>query len=112
VDPSIKNLREWVGLLFCLFCALDIAGLQYGVMLAQTATSQPDYETGQIAAMLGGSRGDWHQIFVTPRQLMILHGVLAAAAVSLLTSLSLIVFHGMRRVRNERRLEILTQRKR
>jgi hypothetical protein len=112
VDPSVKNLREWVGLLFCLFCALDIAGLQYGVMLAQTAASQPNYETGQIAAMLGGTRGDSHQIFVTPRQLLILHGVLGAAALSLLISLSLIVLHGVRRVRDERRLEILTQRKR
>jgi hypothetical protein len=112
LDPSIKNLREWVGLLFCLFCALDIVGLQYGVTLAQTAASQPDYETGQIAALLGGGRGDWHQIFVTPRQLLILHAVLCAAALSLLTSLSLIVFHGMRRVRDERRLEILSQRKR
>lgn len=104
MDPSVKNLREWVGLLFCLFCVLDIVGVQYGMMLSHTAVLQPDYDTGRIAPMLSGGRGDWHQIYVTERELMILRGVLAAAAAALLASLGLIVAHGMRLVRDERRL--------
>jgi len=41
LDPSIKNLREWIVLLFCLFCALDIAAVQYGMMLSHSAVLQP-----------------------------------------------------------------------
>jgi len=104
LDASVKNLREWVGLLFALFCVLDIVGVQYGMMLSHTAALQPDYDTGRIAPMLSGGRGDWHQIYVTERELMILRGVLTAAAVALLASLALIVGHGMRLVRDERRL--------
>jgi hypothetical protein len=112
LDPAIKNLREWVGLLFALFCVLDIAGLQYGLMLAQTAANHPNPIVGQIEAIIHGSRGAWHQIYVTPRQLFIFHGLLGAAALSLLAALSLIVVHGMRLVHAERRLAALTRRKR
>ena len=59
MDASVKNLREWVGLLFALFCVLDIVGVQYGMMLSHTAALQPDYDTGRIAPMLSGGRGDW-----------------------------------------------------
>ena len=38
MDPSVKNLREWVLLLFVLFCVLSIAGVQYGSGLADGAS--------------------------------------------------------------------------
>jgi hypothetical protein len=99
VDPSLKNLREWVALLFLLFCVLDIAGLQYGVTLAQGASLQPNPDAGQIASMVHGARGAWHNIYVTTRQILIFQGLLAGAALSLLATLSLIVAHGVRQVR-------------
>lgn len=99
MDPSVKNLREWVVLLFCLFCALDIAGVQYGVMLAANAPLHPDPDVGQVAAMVHGPRGAWYNVYVTTRQLWVFHGLLAGAAAALLATLSLIVAHGIRHVR-------------
>ncbi|MDB5397196.1 MAG: hypothetical protein JWM91_4702 [Rhodospirillales bacterium] len=102
MDPSVKNLREWVGLLFFLFCALDIAGVQYGMMLAEDAPLHPNPLIGQIEAIVQGPRGAWYNIYVTTRQLWIFHGLLAAAALSLLATLTLIVAHGVRHVRATR----------
>ncbi len=99
MDPSVKNLREWVALLFFLFCALDIAGVQYGMMLAADAPLQPNPIIGQIEAIVRGPRGAWYNVYVTTRQLWVFHGLLAAAALSLLATLALIVTHGVRRVR-------------
>lgn len=112
MDPAIKNLREWVVLLFTLFCVLDIAGVQYGLVLARTAAEHPDPLVGQIDAIIRGSRGAWHVAYVTTRQAHIFHGLLGAAGLSLLASLSLIVGHGVRVVRANRRLATLTRRKR
>jgi hypothetical protein len=103
MDPAIKNLREWVVLLFSLFCVLDIAGVQYGLVLAQTAAEHPNPLVGQIDAIIHGSRGAWHVAYVTPRQAHIFHGLLAAAGLSLLAALSLVVGHGVRLVRTNRR---------
>ncbi len=111
MDSAIKNLREWVALLFVLFCVLDIAGLQYGMMLARTAAEHPDPDLGQIEAIVHGPRGAWQQVYVTTRQLHIFHGLLGAAAISLLASLSLVVAHGIWLVRSERRLVLLTRRR-
>jgi hypothetical protein len=112
MDPAIKNLREWVVLLFTLFCVLDIAGVQYGLLLARTAAEHPNPLVGQIEAIIHGSRGAWHVAYVTPRQAHIFHGLLAAAGASLLASLSLIVWHGVRLVRANRRRTALTRGKR
>jgi hypothetical protein len=102
VDPSVKNLREWVGLLFFLFCALDIAGVQYGMMLAADAPIHPNPIIGQIEAIVQGPRGAWYNVYITTRQLWIFHGLLGAAALSLFATLALIVAHGVRRVRAAR----------
>jgi hypothetical protein len=99
VDPSVKNLREWVVLLFLLFCVLDIAGLQYGVTLAQDAAPQPNPDAGQIVSMVHGARGAWVNVYVTTRQILIFQGLLTGAALSLLATLGLIVAHGVRQVR-------------
>ncbi len=96
MDPSVKNLREWVGLLFALFCILDIAGLQYGVHLAQISPDHPDAAAGQIVALISGPRGAWGYVYVTPRQITMLYGVLSAAGLSLLMTLGVLIGHGMR----------------
>jgi hypothetical protein len=98
VDPSVKNLREWVLLLFVLFCVLSIAGVQYGMTLAQGASPYPNPDVGQIVSMIQGPRGAWYNVYVTSRQFWILHGLLASSALSLLLSLGLIVAHGVRQV--------------
>lgn len=102
MDPSVKNLREWVVLLFFLFCALDIAGVQYGMMLAADAPLHPNPIIGQIEAIVRGPRGAWYNVYVTSRQLWVFHGLLAAAALSLFATLTLIVVHGVRQVRATR----------
>lgn len=112
MDPAIKNLREWVGLLFALFCVLDLAGIQYGLALAQTAAEHPNPLVGQIQAMIQGSRGALHVGYVTSRQAHIFHGLLAGAFSSLLACLAVIVGHGIRVVRANRRLADLTRGKR
>ena len=89
MDPSVKNLREWVGLLFFLFCALDIAGVQYGMMLAADAPIHPNPIIGQIEAIVQGPRGAWYNVYITTRQLWIFHGLLGAAALSLFATLAL-----------------------
>ena len=99
MDSSLKNLREWVVLLFVLFCVLSIAGVQYGMSLAQDASSYPNPEVGQIVPMVQGPRGAWYNVYVTVRQYWMLNGLLAGAALSLLASLGLIVAHGVRQVR-------------
>lgn len=99
MDSSVKNLREWVGLLFVLFCVLDIAGVQYGMMLAAEAPLHPNPIVGQIKAIVQGPRGNWYNVYVTARQLWVFHGLLAGAAASLLATLTLIVAHGMRHTR-------------
>ena len=102
MDQSVKNLREWVALLFFLFCALDIAGLQYGMILAADAPIHPNPIIGQIEAIVRGPRGAWYNVYITTRQLWIFHGLLAAAALSLAATLGLIVAHGVRQVRATR----------
>ncbi len=102
MDPSVKNLREWVALLFFLFCALDVAGVQYGVMLAAGASLHPNPIIGQIEAIVRGPRGAWYNVYVTSRQLWIFHGLLGAAALSLIATLTLIVAHGVKQVRATR----------
>jgi len=98
LDPSVKNLREWVGLLLALFCALDIAGVQYGAMIAQAAASTPNPVVGQIVAMTHGPRGAYFNIYITERQYIVFCALLGGAAISLFATLSLIVGHGVRRV--------------
>jgi len=98
LDSAVKNLREWVALLFFLFCVLDIAGVQYGMMLAQNAPIHPNPVVGQIASILRGPKGAWYPVYITSRQLWVFHGLLAAAAVSLLATLGLIVVHGVRHI--------------
>ena len=112
MDPAIKNLREWVALLFGLFCVLDIAGLQYGLLLARTAADHPNPVVGQIETIIHGYRGASQHLYVTSRQIHVFNGLLAGAGISLLASLTLIVAHGVRLVRAERRLAALTRRKR
>ena len=99
MDPSVKNLREWVILLFSLFCVLDIAGVQYGMTLAENASPYPNPVVGQIVSIVRGPRGAWYNVYVTPRELWIFHGLLAAAAIALLATLGLIVAHGVRQLR-------------
>jgi hypothetical protein len=99
LDPSLKNLREWVLLLFVLFCVLSIAGVQYGMTFAQDASAYPNPDAGQIVPIVQGPRGAWYNVYVTVRQYWILNGLLAGAALSLLASLGLIVAHGVRHLR-------------
>ncbi len=97
MDPAIKNLREWVVLLFGLFCVLDVAGVQYGLILARAAADHSNPIVGQIESIIHGYRGAWQHVSVTPRQIHIFQGFLAGAAMSLLASLALIVAYGVRR---------------
>lgn len=99
MDPALKNLREWVFLLFVLFCVLSIAGVQYGTTLADGASPHPNPDLGQIMSIVQGPRGAWYTVYITEREFWILHGLLASSALSLLGSLGLIVAHGVRRVR-------------
>jgi hypothetical protein len=112
LDPSLKNLREWVLLLFVLFCVLSIAGVQYGMTLAQGASPYPNPDGGQIVSMVQGPRGAWYNVYVTARQYWILNGLLAGAALSLLASLGLIVAHGVRQVRANQIPAVSPRRKR
>jgi len=96
MDPGVKNLREWVLLLMALFCVLDIAGVQYSMTLAQTATWQPNPGDGHVVGIVHGPRGAWYNVYITPRQMMVLYGFLGAAAAALLGALGLIIGHGMR----------------
>jgi hypothetical protein len=99
VNPGLKNLREWVLLLFVLFCVLSIAGVQYGMMLAAGASPYPNPDLGQVVSMTQGPRGAWYTVYVTAREYRILNAVLGVAALSLLASLGLIVGHGVRHLR-------------
>jgi len=99
LDPALKNLREWVLLLFVLFCVLSIAGVQCGMMLADGAAAYPNPDLGQIVPMVQGPRGAWYNVYITAREYWILNGLLAGAALSLLASLGLIVAHGVRHLR-------------
>lgn len=112
MDSSLKNLREWVLLLFVLFCVLSIAGVQYGMSLAQGASPYPNPGDGQIVSIVQGSRGAWYNVYVTSRQFWILHGLLASSALSLLASLGLIVGHGVRQVRASQAHAVSPRRKR
>ena len=104
MDPSVKNLREWVLLLMALFCVLDIAGVQYGMTLAQTAAWQPNPVDGHVVGLVHGPRGAWTNIYVTPRQKIVLYAFLGSAAASLLGALGLIVGHGMHEMLKARRV--------
>jgi hypothetical protein len=99
VDPSLKNLREWVLLLFVLFCVLSIAGVQYSMTLAHGAPQSPNPDLGQIMSIVQGPRGAWYNVYITEREFWILHGLLASAGLSLFASLGLIVANGVRQVR-------------
>jgi hypothetical protein len=111
MDPAIKNLREWVALLFGLFCVLDIAGVQYGLILARTAADHTDPVAGQIESIIHGYGGAWKHLSIMPQQIHIFQALLAGAAITLLACLTLIVAHGVRRVRAERRLAVSASRK-
>jgi hypothetical protein len=97
MDARIKNLREWIVLLFLLFCVLDVAALQYGMMMATTASAHPNPVVGQIVAMIHGSRGAWRDIYVTPRQVTVFYGFLGLAGAALLAALAMIVALGIER---------------
>ena len=99
MNPALKNLREWVLLLFVLFCVLSIAGVQYGITLAEGASPYSNPDLGQIVSMVQGPRGAWYNVYITVRQYWILNGLLGGAALSLLASLGLIVAHGVRQTR-------------
>ena len=103
MDPKLKNLREWVMLLLALFVVLDIAGVQYGMQLAGSASSEPNELTGEIVTLIQGSHGANYHVYVTPQELWVCYGLLGGAGLALLSMLSLIVVHGMRRVRIDRR---------
>ena len=83
MDPALKNLREWVLLLFVLFCVLSIAGVQYGSGLADGASPTPNPDLGQIVSIVQGPRGAWYNVYITEREFWILHGLLASSAVAL-----------------------------
>ena len=102
MDPALKNLRQWVVLLFALFLVLDVAGVQYGMMLAQSSPLEPDASLSQIAIMLNDLRGDVYNVYVMPHQLFAYYSLLTAAGLSLLATLSVIVGHGIHRLRAER----------
>ena len=112
MESSVKNLREWVLLLFVLFCVLSIAGVQYSIALAQDAPQSPNPDLGQIMSIVQGPRGAWYNIYITAREFWILHGLLASAALSLLASLGLIVAHGVRQVRANQTPVVSPRRKR
>jgi hypothetical protein len=99
LDTSLKNLREWVLLLFVLFCVLSIAGVQYGMALAGGASPTPNPDVGQVVSIVQGPRGAWYNVYITVREYWTLNGLLAGAALSLLGSLGLIVAHGVRLAR-------------
>ncbi len=96
MDPALKNLRDWVLLLMALFCVLDIAGLQYAIALAQTASDQPNLAGGQVVRMFHGPKGALYPLYVTSRQITVLYGFLGSAALSLMGALGLIIANGMR----------------
>ena len=99
---ALKNLREWALLLFALFIALDLGGVQYGLHLAATAPRAPDIATGHVAALVRGHRAARYFIYVTPHERFVLLTILAAAAIALLALLALIVVHGVELLRAER----------
>ncbi|HLG88828.1 MAG TPA: hypothetical protein VKZ79_16695 [Alphaproteobacteria bacterium] len=102
MDPALKNLREWVALLFVLFLVLDLAGLQYGLHLAQSSPLEPEPALGAVWALVQGQRGSFFNIYVTEAQRAAYFGLLGAAGLSLLATLTLIVVHGIRQVKPER----------
>ena len=112
MDPALKNLREWVALLFVLFLVLDIAGVQYGLHLARSSPVEPDPTLGEIIALIQGQRGGYYNVYVTPGQLSAYYGLLGAAGLSLLATLTLIVTHGIRHLRPERAAAAKRNRKR
>ena len=112
MDPALKNLREWVLLLFVLFCMLSIAGVQYGMALADGASAYLNPDLGQIVPIIQGPRGAWYNVYITAREYWILNGLLGAAALSLLGSLGLIVAHGVRHLRAVRAPAASPRRKR
>jgi len=103
LDPAVRNLREWIGLLFVLFLVLDVAGVQYGMVLAHSSPQAPDASLRQIAVTLNDLRGDAYNVYVTPKQLFAYYGLLTAAGLSLLAVLTIIVGHGIHQLRIARR---------
>ena len=103
MDPATKNLRDWVGLLFLLFLALDIAAVEYGMQIAHMSPDAPNLAAGQIAALIRGHRENRYFVYVRPDQWAIFFGLLTGAATSLIAMLAVIVVHGIRRTREERK---------
>ena len=99
MDPALKNLREWIGLLFLLFLALDVAGVQYGMVLAHSSPLEPDAFLRRIAVMLSDLRGDSYNVYVMPQQLFAYYGLLTASGLALLAALTIIVGHGIHQLR-------------
>lgn len=102
MDPRVKNLREWVVLLFVLFCVLDIAGVQYGMHLVDISPDHPDAALGQIVALGHGPRNALSYVYVTERQILTFYGFLGASGASLLATLTLVVLNGIRQMQAER----------
>ena len=106
MDPRVKNLREWVLLLFALFCVLDIAGVQYEMHLANISPDHPEPVLGQIIALVQGSS----YVYITSRQAMVFYGFLGASGASLLATLTLLVINGIRQMQAERPAAIAVRR--
>jgi hypothetical protein len=102
LDPAVKNLREWIALLFVLFLVLDMAGMQYGMSLAQSSPLDPDATLSQIPVTLTDLRGDSYNVYVLPTQLFGYYGLFTAAGLSLLAMLTVIVGHGIQQLRAAR----------
>lgn len=112
MDPGLKNLRDWVLLLFVLFCVLDIAGVQYGMRLVENSPDHPEPALGQIVALVYGQRDDSGYVYITERQSLVFYGFLGASGVALMGSLGIVIAHGMRMAYAERRPARSRQRKR
>jgi hypothetical protein len=83
-------------LLFALFCVLDIAGMQYGMRLVHTAPTHPEPRLGQIVEMVNRAGGLSSPVYITSVEAAVFYGLLGAGAAALLTTLGLIVAHGIR----------------
>ena len=70
--------------------------------LARSSPVEPDPTLGEMSALIQGQRGAYYNVYVTPGQLSAYYGLLGAAGLSLLATLTLIVTHGIRQLRPER----------
>jgi hypothetical protein len=99
MNEKTKNFREWVVLLFVLFCVLDVAALQYGMMLTDTAGAHRNPVAGQIMEVIHGTRGALLNAAGKGRDLVVFYGFLSGAAVALIAMLGVLVAHCIGRTR-------------